>query len=194
MSERDWITVVSGLPRSGTSAMMQMLTAGGMAALTDHVRQPDEDNPRGYFEYEPVKALRTDAAWVPLAMGKAVKVVHVLLTALPARFQYRVILMHRRPKDVLASQRKMLERQGKPVAAIPEERMLAAYASQMTSVEQWVRVQANFRLLEVRFESLFSPELEQQVRAVAEFCGPGLDAAAMAGVIDQRLHRNRAEI
>jgi hypothetical protein len=194
MRERDWITVVSGLPRSGTSVMMQMLAAGGMAVLTDHVRQPDEDNPRGYFEYEPVKSLRTDASWVPLAVGKAVKVVHVLLIALPAQYQYRVILMQRRPEDVLASQRKMLERNGKPVAALPESRMLAAYASQMAGVEQWVSAQANFRLLEVRFESLFTAAVEEQVQAVAEFCGPGLDSAAMAGVIDQRLHRNRAGI
>ena len=51
----DFITVVSGLPRSGTSLMMQMLSAGGLPALTDDLREADESNPRGYFEFEPVK-------------------------------------------------------------------------------------------------------------------------------------------
>jgi hypothetical protein len=37
------ITIVSGLPRSGTSLMMKMLEAGGMPVLVDHVRKADED-------------------------------------------------------------------------------------------------------------------------------------------------------
>ena len=49
------ITVVSGVPRSGTSMMMQILAAGGLEPLVDGIRRPDEDNPRGYFEYEHLK-------------------------------------------------------------------------------------------------------------------------------------------
>ncbi len=44
----DDITIVSGLPRCGTSLMMQMIDAGGLRALTDEARARDEDNPRGY--------------------------------------------------------------------------------------------------------------------------------------------------
>ena len=45
----DFIAVVSGLPRSGTSLMMQMLAAGEIPPLTDDQRAPDESNPRGYL-------------------------------------------------------------------------------------------------------------------------------------------------
>src|SRR5205814_2273593 len=54
------ITIVSGLPRSGTSLMMQMLVAGGMRALADGERQADTDNPRGYLEWERIKQLPND--------------------------------------------------------------------------------------------------------------------------------------
>src|SRR5271157_5533474 len=103
------ITIVSGLPRSGTSLMMQILAAGGMPILTDGVRQPDAENPRGYFEFEPVKRTREDPGWLSAAQGKAVKMVHLLLLDLPDLFTYRVILMRRPMAEILASQRIMLQ-------------------------------------------------------------------------------------
>ncbi|MBK6831011.1 MAG: hypothetical protein IPG92_09875 [Flavobacteriales bacterium] len=77
----EFITVVSGLPRSGTSLVMQMLAAGGMEPLTDGARAADADNPKGYFEFERVKALPADHHWLEEARGKAVKVIHQLLPA-----------------------------------------------------------------------------------------------------------------
>src|SRR6185295_16167693 len=118
MSASDFVTVVSGLPRSGTSLMMQMLSAGGMSALTDEKRTADESNPRGYFEFEPVKRLRADQAWLGEARGRVVKIIHLLLRELPAdgRLAYRVIFMKRPLDEILASQRVMLEREGKKSA------------------------------------------------------------------------------
>lgn len=170
--------------------MMQMLAAGGLEPLQDGIRQPDEDNPRGYFEYEPVKSLRQDASWLPLAAGKVVKIVHVLLPTLPPGFDYCILMMHRNPQAVLASQRKMLERNGKPMAPIPPERMLAAYASQMESVGNWVRAQPNMQILDVQFESLFT-DAPAQVGAIARFCGGGLAGEKMLAVVDPLLFRNR---
>ena len=77
------VIVVSGLPRSGTSLMMQMLRAGGLPVLSDDQRAPDEDNPRGYLELERIKNLRTDQRWLDEAPGKAVKIIHLLLMELP---------------------------------------------------------------------------------------------------------------
>ena len=85
------ITVVSGLPRSGTSMMMQMLEAGGMRLLSDGVRGADESNPRGYHEFEPVKTTREDPSWLDRADGKAVKAVSMLLYDLPPGREYAVV-------------------------------------------------------------------------------------------------------
>src|SRR5664280_1015208 len=73
-----YITVVSGLPRSGTSLMSMMLEAGGMTVLTDNIRTADHDNPKGYYEFERVKKMpEGDFEWLEDTKGKAVKVIAV---------------------------------------------------------------------------------------------------------------------
>jgi hypothetical protein len=185
-----FITVVSGLPRSGTSLMMQMLVAGGIAALTDGARAPDEDNPRGYFEYEPVKRTRREPSWLPQASNKAVKVVHALLDALPAGFEYRVILMKRPIAEVLISQRLMLERSGKLPAPIPAERLERVFRRKLQDAETWMTGRPGFRVLAVNYpDCVYRPATTAS--AIREFLGFSLNAEAMAAVVDQSLHRNR---
>ena len=89
------ITVVTGLPRSGTSMLMQALAGGGLSPYTDERRAPDEDNPRGYLEHEEAAGLHRDASWIPRARGKAVKIVAHLLPHLPPGEEYRVVFLHR---------------------------------------------------------------------------------------------------
>ncbi len=110
------IVVVSGLPRSGTSLMMQMLAAGGMEVVSDHQRRPDVDNPRGYWELEQVKRIQRDTSWIPQTRGKAFKMISQLLYQLPSTESYRIIFMQRDLDEVLASQEKMLARRNRPVA------------------------------------------------------------------------------
>jgi len=107
------IVVVSGLPRSGTSLMMQMLDAGGITVYTDAVRTPDDNNPKGYFEHENVKQLIKNHHWLSEATGKAVKIVVPLLYKLPAKFHYKVVFMLRDISEVVESQHQMLVRNGK---------------------------------------------------------------------------------
>src|SRR5947209_5003034 len=120
------IIVVSGLPRSGTSLMMQMLANGGVEVVTDGVRAADADNPRGYYEFEPVKAIRRDASWLPATRGKAFKMVSQLLYHLPPGEAYRILFMERDLEETLLSQEKMLARLGRTAA--PREEMRRAYA------------------------------------------------------------------
>jgi len=90
--EPGFITIVSGLPRSGTSMMMKMLEAGGIAPYTDNIRSADDDNPKGYYEFERVKKLPDgDTEWLRSAEGKAVKVISALLEHLPSDYTYRVL-------------------------------------------------------------------------------------------------------
>src|SRR6516162_10352886 len=107
------ITIVSGLPRSGTSMMMRMLEAGGMPILSDNIRRADADNPNGYYEFEPVKHLSQDSSWLRDAYGKAVKMVYRLLYELPLEHKYKVLMINRRIEEVVASQDAMLQHMGK---------------------------------------------------------------------------------
>ena len=118
------ITVVSGLPRSGTSLMMQMLSAGGLSVVTDGERQADADNPRGYFEWERIKLLPKRPDCIAEAEGKVVKVISQLLFALPPGREYRVIFMQRPLPEVVASQAEMIRRRGTSGAPLPRLSLL----------------------------------------------------------------------
>ena len=186
----DFITVVSGLPRSGTSLMMQMLKAGGIPPLTDNLRAPDENNPRGYFEFEPVKRLRADQSWLDQARGRAVKIIHLLVRELPidGRFQYRVILMKRPMEEILASQRVMLEGEGKTSG---DSNLLArTFQDQLSQLEEWLRAQPNFVLLLVNYHDLLE-NTAATADKIDNFLGGGLDVDAMTRVVDPALYRQR---
>ena len=188
---RDFTTIVSGLPRSGTSAAMQMIVAGGIPALTDGQRTADDDNPRGYYEFERVKALRADKAWLDQAQGKVVKVIHLLLTELPADRPYRVVFMERDLREVVKSQATMLARAGKPGGALPPERLMAIYEQQLAQVRGWLAARPQFAVLAVRHAEMVR-DPAGAAKAVAAFLGGGMDEAAMAAAIDPTLHRHRA--
>jgi len=188
--ERPFITIVSGLPRSGTSMAMQMLVAGGVQALTDAARAADVDNPRGYLEFERVKALREDKVWVADAVGKCVKVIHLLLPELPLPFSYRVIFLRRSLDEVVRSQAKMLERSGRSGGGLSADRLKAMYETQLKSVDAWLAVQPNFAVLRVDHAD-FIRVPRAVASAVDAFVGGGLDVAAMAAAVDPSLHRNR---
>jgi len=182
--------VVSGLPRSGTSLMMQMLAAGGMPILTDGARAADQHNPRGYFELEAVKCTATDQTWLDMASGKAVKVIHLLLRDLPPRFEYRVLLMRRDMNEVLASQRAMLEPLGRTGAALSDDSLAAIYVSQLQCIKEWMLARPWFRVLEVDYAACVYRAAQTAAR-VSEFLELPLDCNAMAKAVDPSLHRQR---
>jgi hypothetical protein len=185
------VTVVSGLPRSGTSMMMQMLEAGGVPLLYDAARAPDEDNPRGYFEYEPVKRLARDASWLPLAEGKAVKVVYSLLRYLPPGRDYRVVFMTRPLKEVVRSQRVMLGRLGTAGSTLDDDTLAAVFEGQLGQLDRWLEAQPGISVLRVRhLDAIRAPE--RVAASVNHFLGGTLDEPAMAKAVDSRLHRQRA--
>lgn len=182
------IVVVSGLPRAGTSLMMQLLEAGGIAVLIDNVRTADADNPRGYYEFEGVKKIKRDASWLPGARGKAVKMVSQLLYDLPPSESYRVVFMERDLDEVLASQEKMLHRLGGRAA--PRDEIARAFTLHLNRLHRWLAEQANVAVLPVRYaEVVARPEAE--AARVGTFLGGRLDVAAACRAIDPSLYRNR---
>ena len=183
--------IVSGLPRSGTSVMMQMIAAGGVPALTDAIRAADEDNPRGYYEFERVKQIKQDKSWLADASGKVVKMVHLLLLDLPLDREYRIVFTRRRLEEVLASQKKMLERSGRAGAALNEAVLMKTFEGQVAKVLKYVSEHpANFRVMEVWYHELIAAPAEQAAKINA-FLGGSLNEAAMSAAVDPMLYRNR---
>ena len=186
----DFITIVSGLPRSGTSMMMRMLEAGGIPVVVDNIRTADQDNPAGYYEFEPVKQTSKDDSWLESAGGKAVKMVYRLLYDLPTNYKYRVLFMRRKLEEVLASQQKMLQRNGKADAAIGDEQMAHLFRSQLQKFEAWLPQQPAFTMLEVSYNDLLR-DPDPIVQEINNFLGGSLDTDAMVQVVDPALYRNR---
>ena len=186
-----FITIVSGLPRSGTSMMMQALEAGGIPALIDNIRKDDEDNPKGYYEFEPVKKTKDDPSWVPAARGKVVKMVYSLLYDLPEEHEYRVIFMRRNMDEVLASQNKMLKRSGKPGADVEDERLAELFQAQLEKFDRWISARKNFSILYVEYRDMIASPRPQCER-INDFLGKILDTDKALAIVDPSLYRNRA--
>ena len=182
------IIIVSGLPRSGTSLMMQMLDNGGVEVVTDNVRVADTDNPRGYYEFEPVKKIKQDTTWLPGTRGKAFKMVSQLLYHLPLSEDYRIIFMERDLEEMLVSQEKMLERLHRPAA--PREKIKESYTLHLESLHTWLEQQGNIKVLRVSYNDLIDrPELEAE--RIGEFLGHNLNVRKMAKTVDPSLYRNK---
>lgn len=189
------IIIVSGLPRSGTSLMMQLLEAGGVAPLTDGLREADPDNPKGYYEFERVKKLdKGDVAWLAEAQGRAVKVISALVTYLPPQYTYRVLFVERALSETLASQAKMLERRQTTAeeSEPADAQLLQSFQQHLFETKRWLMEQPNMQTLLVQHRELMENALAQAKR-INDFLGGELDVAAMAQVIDPNLYRNQSE-
>jgi hypothetical protein len=188
--EKESVVIVSGLPRAGTSMMMRMLGAGGMELLTDNLRKPDIDNPRGYFEYEPVKETEHNKDWLEKAAGKAVKMVYALLRYLPKDYEYKIIFMERDMKETLASQRQMLLRRDKPAAGVPDSQMTGLYSKAISKVKAWLKLQPNMEVFYADYNAILR-DSAGFARKINIFLGSKLDTASMAGAVEKSLYRQR---
>lgn len=192
MSASSPITIVSGLPRSGTSMMMRMLEAGGITPYMDGLRSADEDNPRGYYELEAVKTLAQDSSWVPRAQGQALKVISFLLNQLPAGQQYQVLFMRRALPEVLASQRQMLKRRGTEAQGGDDARMQQLFERHLDQVTTWLREQPHMSVLFVDYARAVEAPAAL-AHEVAGFLGRPLNEGAMTTAVEQQLYRQRRE-
>lgn len=184
------ITIVSGLPRSGTSLMMQMLAAGGLPILADGERRADVDNPKGYLEWERIKQLPKDPTSIAEAEGKVVKVISQLLLSLPAGHDYRVIFMQRPLPEVMASQDEMLRRRGTYDEAVDATVVTRAFRDHLYDVHTWLNTQKNIAVLRLPYHDVLR-DPKTTAAKVAEFLKVPLDTEAMTRQVDGTLYRQR---
>ena len=187
------IVVVSGLPRSGTSMLMNMLHSGGLEVITDRIRESDPDNPKGYFEDERVKNLEKDQdkSWLRGTRGRTIKVISHLLKELPSENYYKVILLRRNIEEIVASQNKMLDRRGEP-NPISDEKAIEAYRNHLINTKVFLRRTPNFEMMELQYTQIVNEPVEAAAK-LNEFLGGSLNVKAMASVVDPALYRNRVE-
>jgi hypothetical protein len=184
------ITIVSGLPRSGTSLMMQMLSAGGVPVLSDGERKADDDNPKGYLEWERIKQLPKDPSLIREAENKVVKVISQLLLSLPSGHEYRIIFMQRPLPEILKSQDEMLRRRGNADTIGDPTPIEEAFQRHLIETAQWSARQSNMQMLKVHYHRVLR-EPVTVAKEVSKFLGLELDVEAMVQQVDGGLYRNR---
>lgn len=185
------ITIVSGLPRSGTSLLMQIMEAGGYAIMKDELRRADMDNPKGYYEFEKTKALKKDASWIPECRGKVIKIVSPLLRYLPLTENYDMIFIKRDLDEVLVSQKKMMARRKSDDSGISDEKMKQYFEDHLGIIENWLEQRQNINTLFLQFDNLIQmPELT--VKKMVDFLHikSGANIKKMAACVDKKLYRN----
>jgi tetratricopeptide (TPR) repeat protein/arylsulfatase A-like enzyme len=184
------VTIVAGLPRSGTSMMMQLLSAAGIEPYTDRRRAADTDNPRGYFEHENAARLHQDASWISAARGKAVKIVAHLLPYLPAGEEYRIVFMHRDLNEVVASQRAMLTRLARTGARLDDNVLAHTYTTQLVQVQTWLQRRPEIQVLPVSYADALADPAGTAAR-LARFFGQPFDESAAATAVDPSRRRQK---
>jgi predicted AlkP superfamily phosphohydrolase/phosphomutase/tetratricopeptide (TPR) repeat protein len=187
--------LVSGLPRSGTSLMMQMLQAGGIAAQTDGLRKADENNSKGYFEWEAIKNIGKEPELLDAegVSDKAIKVISMLLPLLPSGHKYKVIFMMRPVSEVAVSQLKMIQRLETEGSNLKLEQLVAELEDHRTKVLGFLESRPQIEVLKIDYLALLDeplPEIEKINKFVRD---DRLDPKAMPSVIDVELHRERSK-
>ena len=180
------IYIVSGLPRSGTSMMMQLLQAGGADIFTDGKREADDNNPKGYLEHEGIKQLAKNRKLIFEANGKVVKVVSPQLKFLVPQFKYKVIFMERKIEEVVASQHKMSgKNKNYPF------KLVDFYKKQLKEVKDSTLNQINIETIFIDYSLAINDSIKVMAEVQAFLPELNLDTNKMKGVIDQTLHRNK---
>jgi len=191
MDSSSTITIVAGLPRSGTSMMMQMLDAGGLPPLADNERPADDDNPRGYYEFDRAKALRKDASWLPDAQGKVVKIVAQLLSSLPlgSDLKFRIIFIERNPDEVLSSQKLMLTHRKEQGAQLSDDNLKKTFAQQVTQIKRMLSVR-KIPTLCMNYSQVVADPIHAAQR-LNTFMGGELSEESMVKAVDPTLYRHK---
>ena len=181
----DEIIIVSGLPRSGTSMVMQMLCKANVPLLTDGKRQPDLWNPFGYFEYSPVKTLEKNNYWLETAHGAAVKVVSPLLKYLPNNFSYRMIFILRNLSETLASQTHMMSFSNRS-GGLGTSLDIDELTTHLIDIRDWIIKDDRFTVLWLNHRALIKNPIGQ-AKLIAKFLNLPQKNDAMAAAVRPRL-------
>lgn len=184
------ITIVSGMPRSGTSMMMQMLNAGGLEILTDNIRANDDNNPKGYLEYQKVKNLANDNSWMHEGRDKVIKVIAQLLHYLPSNYQYKVIFMERNMEEIIQSQQIMLGKKADVENKVYPTALADTFKKQLEKTRSWITTHPHFDVTYVNYTDVITNPIEV-AENIALFLDADLNTEAMAKAVDQTLYRNR---
>jgi tetratricopeptide (TPR) repeat protein len=183
------ITIVTGLPRSGTSLVMQLLAKAGMEIFCDSSDKGDEFNPKGYFESSLVRTLSYDKSWLEQAKGKAMKIPCDLMEYLPDRYNYKIIYVTRDFNEILKSTLKTNRKLNDTFLNSFPTLLAESYSRYDEILSANFSSRADLKLLNLNFNSLMNEPDEEMLKLIG-FLGHG-QIQEMCGLIDSNLYQTR---
>lgn len=183
----DVITVVSGLPRSGTSMMMQLIEKAGVQIFTDENRVADKSNPNGYYEHDGVKGMMSDNKFLSGAKGKGVKIISQLIPYLDLDLEYRVVIINRSLNEIVRSQQVMLGKD--PEAEMGSVKRI--FRNQRDEAKKFL-TKNNIPFIEINHQDLFK-DPNNTLTEFVEFLGYTGEIEDLSSVIDTKLYRQQVE-
>jgi len=181
--------IVSGLERSGTSLLMQILRAGGIpTSFDDDSRPADESNPKGYYELEGGKIINKlmDGSF-PLAnyKGKFIKITAYGLRFLPPG-NYKIIYSERNIEEILDSMEKII---GKKDSNREETR--DTFIKLNNLVKNSIQEREDMDILLINYNNIISNP-ENNISKIVDFLGMPSDILGkMIDAVDNKLYRQR---
>ncbi len=181
--------IVSGLERSGTSMLMQILEAGGAPMAFDTAsRPPDDNNPKGYFELEGGKIInKLMENKFPLTdyLGQFIKITAYGLKFL-AQGNYKVIYSQRNIEEILDSMEKMAR-----VHDDNREKTREVFVKLNRMIIKLIQDREDVDVLFVNYNEIVAAP-QKEIKKISNFLdAEELDLEKMIASVDQNLYRKR---
>jgi hypothetical protein len=183
--------IVSGLERSGTSMLMQILDAGGIPSDFDQdSRPPDDDNPRGYFELEGgkiiSKLMNKKFSFEPYK-GKFIKITAYGLKFLPEG-KYKVIYSQRNIEEILDSMEKMAKIQDEN-----REDTRIVFTKLNDMIINQIKEREDIEVLFVNYNEIVANPTENVTKIYNFLNSTDFDLERMIATVDKSLYRKRRQ-
>jgi hypothetical protein len=182
--------IVSGLERSGTSMLMQILHNGGYPVSTDDSRPPDENNPEGYYELEGGKIINSLMEnKFPFDEYKAsfIKITAYGLKFLPPG-EYVIIYSERNIEEILDSMEKMAQ-----INDGERDVTKDAFLKLNSFIKQQIKDRSDCHVLFVNYNGILQNP-NNNIKKIYDFLKQKqADLKAMIHTVDNKLYRNRKQ-
>lgn len=183
--------IVSGLERSGTSMLMQILHAGGLPCAFDESRKPDDNNPKGYYELEGGKIINKlmDGTF-PLEKYRGI---FIKITAYGLKFlppgKYVILYSKRNIEEILDSMEKMAK-----IKDINREETKNAFVKLNNMIKKHIMERSDIDFIFINYNKILTnPKIGiKKIHQYLKMPKESLDE--MISVIDKRLYRQRRTI
>jgi len=180
--------IVSGLERSGTSMLMQILVEAGVPTFFDDARKADKDNPKGYFELRGgkiINSLMENRFPFNEKKGKFIKITAYGLRFLP-RGNYKIIYSERNIDEILDSMEEMMGKKD-----IEREKTKETFLRLNSSVKDLIGKRDDICVCYVNYNSILSNP-EENIKKILDFLNVScFKLDKMIDVVDRKLYRKR---